>query len=378
MQLKIDRAEEVIQNKLSKNILFLESSKNIGGQELQLLQQMQELNSLGWKTKLLCKQHARIHDFAISKGLDVQALVFRNALHIPSIIAVIKIIRSFKPNALICHSGHDAVIGAMAAKLLGLFQSRPRVIRMRTYQPGMPSSFTYNYLFDKTYTPSEHLREKVLKNKNIQPSKVGVLYPGIDFAKLDEASGALSQNLLDWLKDHSGPIISHGAMLRGEKGHATILNALPQIIQKFPDVRYVIAGEGSAKAELQGLVAELGIQENVYFAGMVQPISALLKISTLAVLPSLVEPLGMFQIESQYLEVPTIASEIDGIPETLIDKQTGLLVPPGDVNAWASQIIWALNHLDDMKVLAKNGKIFVREKFSMGKNTERLIQIING
>jgi glycosyltransferase involved in cell wall biosynthesis len=249
---------------------------------------------------------------------------------------------------------------------------------MRTYQPGIPSSFTYNYLFDKTYTPSEHLREKVLKNKNIQPSKVGVLYPGIDFKKLNDASGTLAQDLLDWLKTHPGLIISHGAMLRGEKGHATILKALPQIIQRFPDVRYVIAGEGGAKAELQDLVAELGIQENVYFAGMVQPISALLKISNLAVLPSLMEPLGMFQIESQYLEVPTIASDIDGIPETLIDKQTGLLVPPGDVNAWTSQIIWALNHLDDMKVLAKNGKTFVREKFSMDKNTQRLIEVING
>ncbi len=111
---------------------------------------------------------------------------------------------------------------------------------------------------------------------------------------------------------------------------------------------------------------------------MVQPISALLKISIFAVLPSLMEPLGMFQIESQFLEVPTIASEVDGIPETLIDKKTGLLVPPGDVDAWASQIIWALNHLDDMKALAKNGKAFVKEKFSMDKNTQRLIQIING
>jgi hypothetical protein len=53
-------------------------------------------------------------------------------------------------------------------------------------------------------------------------------------------------------------------------------------------------------------------------------------------------------------------------------------VSPGDVNAWASQIIWALNHLDDMKALAKNGKTFVREKFSMDKNTQTLIQVING
>ena len=52
----------------SNAVLFLESSKNIGGQELQLLQQMQELNRLGWTTKLLCKPQSRIHDFAFVAG----------------------------------------------------------------------------------------------------------------------------------------------------------------------------------------------------------------------------------------------------------------------------------------------------------------------
>ena len=365
-------------NNGSNTVLFLESSKNIGGQELQLLQQMQELNRLGWATKLLCKSQARIHNFAISKGLDVQALGFRNALHIPSIIEVMKAIRSFKPNALICHSGHDAVIGAIAAKLLGLFQSRPRVIRMRTYQPGMPSSFTYNYLFDKTYTPSEHLRNRMLENKKIQESKVGILYPGIDFKKLDEASGNLSQDLLEWIKTHPGPVISHGAMLRGEKGHATILHALPQVIQKFPYLRYVIAGEGGAKEELLSLVAKLGLAEHVYFAGMVQPIAALLKMSDLAILPSLMEPLGMFQIESQYLGIPTLASNVDGIPETLIHEKTGLLVQPGNSDAWAQQIIWALTHLSQMQEWAREGSLFVKNKFSMASNTQELLKIIQG
>ena len=362
----------------SKTVLFLESSKNIGGQELQLLQQMQELNRLGWVTKLLCKPQARIHDFALSKGLDVQALGLRNALHVPSIIQVIKNIHTLKPSALVCHSGHDAVIGAVAAKIVRLFHDRPRVIRMRTYQPGTPSSFTYNYLFDKTYTPSEYLRKRILENKKIQESKVGVLYPGIDFKKLDDAAGNLSQDLLEWVKSHPGPIIAHGAMLRGEKGHATILHALPQVIQKFPDLRYVVAGEGGAKEDLLNLVTKLGLGEHVYFAGMVQPIAALIKMSDLAILPSLMEPLGMFQIESQYLGIPTLASDVDGIPETLIHEKTGLLVRPGNSDAWAHQIIWALTHLPQMQEWAKQGSLFVKNKFSMASNTQQLLKIIQG
>jgi glycosyltransferase involved in cell wall biosynthesis len=87
-------------------------------------------------------------------------------------------------------------------------------------------------------------------------------------------------------------------MLRNEKGHAVVLQALPAVLKDHPNLRYVIAGDGPALSNLKDLVCKLNLIEHVYFAGMVQPISALLKISTLAVMPSLKEPLGMFQIES--------------------------------------------------------------------------------
>ncbi len=360
------------------SILFLESSENIGGQELQLLQQMHELNQLGYETKLLCKPGSRVYDFAISQGLSVKLIGFRNALHLPSIFAVFRQILTFRPAILICHSGHDAIIGSLATRLIGMFSIRPKVIRMRTYQPGVPSSFAYNYLFDKTYTPSNHLRKKILANKNIKDDQIGVLYPGIDFSKLDAVSSYLPEHLSLWLSDRPGPIVCHGAMLRGEKGHAVILKALPAVIQHVPDIRYVIAGEGPEECNLKKLVDKLDLQDHVYFAGMVSPITPLLKISMLAILPSLMEPLGMFQIESQYLEIPTIASDVDGIPETLIHQETGLLVVAGDVRAWSQNIIWALANKEVMKSWAKAGKIYVFDKFSMANNTKELVNIING
>ncbi len=365
------------QDKQQRTVFFLESSKNIGGQELQLLQQMRELNQLGYQTKLLCKPHSRISEFARSQALDVGVIPFRNALHLPSIFAVIRQILKLKPTVLICHSGHDAIIGSLAAKLVGLWSCRSKVIRMRTYQPGMPSSFPYNCLFDKTYTPSEHLRKKMLSNQEIKSDRIDVLYPGIDFSKLDDINSPLPDDLSDWLKDHPGLIVCHGAMLRGEKGHEIILKALPQVIKHAPNLRYVIAGEGPEKEHLTKLVQELDLENHVYFAGMVSPIAPLLKISTLAVLPSLMEPLGLFQIESQYLEIPTIASDVDGIPETLIHEQTGLLVAPGDVNVWAQNMIWALANLELMRSWAKNGKDYIVKKFSMANNTKKLVRIIS-
>lgn len=361
----------------NKSVIFLESSENIGGQELQLLQQMHELNRRGWRTELLCKPSSKIMKFAVTEDLNVCPISFRNALDIFSIYKIIRRILTMKAIALVCHSSHDAINAALASKFLGWFRQRPSIIRMRTYQPGIPSSFSYNHLFDHTYTPSYFLRNRLLENSIINPSKVSVLYPGINFDQLGGAPKELPNNLLHWLISHPGPVICQCAMLRNEKGHAVILQALPKVLKEYPTLRYVIAGDGPALANLKELVNKLNLIEHVYFAGMVKPISALLKISTLAVMPSLKEPLGIFQLESQFLQIPTLASKVGGIPETIFDKKTGLLVPAGDVDAWAKSIVWSLDNLDQMQAWVAQGKSFVMNNFSMEKNTTELIKILS-
>lgn len=109
--------------------------------------------------------------------------------------------------------------------------------------------------------------------------------------------------------------------------------------------------------------------------GILKKIAPLLRKSDLAVLPSLVEPLGMFQIEAQYLEVPTIASQVGGIPETMLDQETGLMIEPGNVEQWAKAIIWMLSNTEYAKRMANAGKQMVIEKFSLNANTKSLISL---
>ncbi len=89
-------------------VLFLESSVNVGGQELQLLQQMDQLQQRGWRTRLICKPGARIYALAKERGLDVATARFRNALDLPSILAVRRHLIELDAAAVIVHSGHDA------------------------------------------------------------------------------------------------------------------------------------------------------------------------------------------------------------------------------------------------------------------------------
>jgi glycosyltransferase involved in cell wall biosynthesis len=353
----------------------MESSMNLGGQEMQLLAQMKELAFRGWSPVLICRIGSAISRVAQESNLEIKHAQLRNAVDLKSILKVYRVLKEVKARAIILHSGHDAHIGALAAKLYRNF-GQVKVIRMRTYQPGIPKAFPYNYLFDKTYTPSFFLRERILVNKAINPTKITVMYPGINFKKICQDSNEELPSRIDiWIKSHPGPLIVHGAMLRGEKGHNFFLNVFKRLLVKWPNLRYIIAGEGPEKDLIIKKINNLDICENVLIAGLVNPIAPLIKISTLAVLPSLREPLGMFQIESQFLKIPTIVSDIDGIPETIIHKKTGLLVKPTE-NEWYEAINWSLSNLSELQKYGEAGREFVEDKFSISKNIDKLISDI--
>jgi glycosyltransferase involved in cell wall biosynthesis len=347
-----------------KSILFSESSLNLGGQELEILQQMQLLQEQGISVTLLAKEKSRIYQKAIDLNLPVVAISFRNSLDLLSIFKVCSIIRKKQIQFIITHSGKDAYVCGFAARLSWL---KPKVIRVRTYQHGMPKAFVYNQLADLTWVPSLFMKSKLCVNPRIKPDNIKILYPGINFQKIkSQADLPLPHSLAQWLSEHPGPLITQIAMLRPEKGHLCMLQAIHQLASLFPNLRYVIAGEGAAdyKLLLQERVHSLELEEHVFFAGLVDSIAPLLKKTTLLVMPSLAEPLGMSQIEALGLAIPVIGSDVDGIPETIIPLKTGLLVRPGDQKAWVDALRFALENPEKMLDMAKAGQQDVLSRFS--------------
>jgi glycosyltransferase involved in cell wall biosynthesis len=362
---------------MALKILFSESSPNLGGQELQLLQQMITLKQRGVAVKLACRPASGIYQAASQRGLELVPIAFRNSLHPPSILRVRRLLQDWQPDVVVSHSGHDANVCGVAAHLVSSMRHQPRMVRVRTYQHDVPHAWSYNWLADMTLVPSQEMRARILRNPRIQPARIHVLYPGLDFAAIArDAQQALPESVAVWLAQHPGRLIAHAAMLRPEKGHLMMLDVLARLLPRFPDSRYVIAGEGEQRTAIEARVRELGITENVCMAGMLQPVAPLLQRAQLAIMPSLIEPLGMAQIEALSLGVAVVASNVDGIPETIEAGQTGLLVAPGAIVAWVDAIAWALDHPERMAEMAAAGRARVLEKFSIEANIARFLALI--
>lgn len=362
---------------MTLKILFSESSPNLGGQELQILQQMSALKERGVAVKLACRPSSGIYHAARLRGLALEPIAFRNSLHPASILRIRRLLQTWLPDVVVSHSGHDANVCGVAARLVRLVRHRPRLVRVRTYQQGIPHAWSYNWLADVSLVPSQEMRARILRNPRIKPTQIHILYPGVDFAEIArDAQQTLPQALAAWLAQHPGRLLVHAAMLRPEKGHLFMLDVLTQLLPKFPDLRYIVAGEGAQRPAIANRVRELGITEQVYIAGLLQPVAPLLRRAQLVIMPSLVEPLGMAQIEALSLGVAVVASDVCGIPETVTADQTGLLVAPGVLPAWVNALSWALEHPQRMAEMAAAGRVQTLEKFSLEANIARFLKLI--
>lgn len=119
------------------------------------------------------------------------------------------------------------------------------------------------------------------------------------------------------------------------KGVDTVLEALPEIARSVPDVRYVVAGGGEDRARLLALAEKLGVMPLVQFLGRVPDadVPSLFDMADVFVMPAreerpCVEGFGLVFLEANACDKPVIASTSGGIPDAVVDGETGLLVPP--------------------------------------------------
>jgi glycogen(starch) synthase len=135
-------------------------------------------------------------------------------------------------------------------------------------------------------------------------------------------------------------ILAHGRLVP-EKGFAPLLVAFALLLDRQPDARLVIAGDGYGRVGLQSLASSLGVSAQVDFTGWVDEarIRELIDASHVVAVPSVWnEPFGLTALEAAERGRPVVASRVGGLQDIIIDGETGLLVQAGDPMSFAAAI----------------------------------------
>lgn len=143
------------------------------------------------------------------------------------------------------------------------------------------------------------------------------------------------------------------AELHNNKGLEHALHAQVHIHEINSSARYLIIGEGEERDRLEQLIHTLGLEQHVFLIGSERDAASYLQAFDIFLLPSLTEALGFVLLEAGGAQLPVVASRVGGIPEIIIDKQTGLLVEPGNVQHISRALTYLLKNPNEGARLGK-------------------------
>jgi len=164
---------------------------------------------------------------------------------------------------------------------------------------------------------------------------------------------------------------------RRKYGPDVLLKAFAQAHQRIPELRLTMAGQGEMTPELKEQASKLGVADSIEFVGFVpnDQIYSLLQEHHIMVMPSLEEAFGVAALEAGACGRPVIASRVGGVPEVLRHDETGLLVPPGDVDALTEAIVTLASDREKCRAMGEAGRELVLTSYLWERSLDSMTKL---
>ncbi len=225
---------------------------------------------------------------------------------------------------------------------------------------------------DRVIACSEMARKYQIEVEGLHPEKVVTVYKCTDVNVYDPSKshpgirdefGFTDQNIL----------LASIARLTTVKGHCFLIDAAPKILEEFPECRILIVGYGVEQENLKRQVRERSLEDRILFLGKRHDIPNILSSIDVFIQPTLTrEGLPLAITEAMASGKPVVATDVGGVSEAIIDKSTGILVPPGNHNALAEGVLSLLRNPSQRREIAMNGRQHCLKRFSSETMIEKI------
>jgi len=223
---------------------------------------------------------------------------------------------------------------------------------------------------------SEYMAEQISCGFNyVHNERLHVIPNGVDTTKFDVRIS--TKQVRQKYSKGGEKIVSFVGRLVHEKGVHVLIGAVPKVLEKMPDVNFVIVGEGGMKDHLVQEAWDFGVAGHVFFAGFVdeETLISIYQASDAAVFPSLYEPFGITALEAMAARTPVIASDTGGLAQIVEHEKTGIKVYPDNSDSLAWGILRVLQNPKLGDRIRKNAYQRVVKEFDWKEIAEKTIKV---
>lgn len=372
-----------------KNLLFASSYTGLGGGETWILTLAGHLDAARWRPHLLLPGEGELAAAWRAQGWPVHVLPYRGATtwFLPALWARLpltgQIAALLQAEQIdIVHSDYHSLPWALpAAKDCGLplmwtcmgwwFRARPW---QRAFFRQIDAIFAHSYAIKRGFLGEPPF---------LPPRRVEVLYPGVDTERFhpDVDGGPLRAEVGI---PQDAPLVAMLGRFQNVKGHDTFQAVARQVLIQVPEAWFIVAGADAVTAAdrryRERILRQAGqdrlLRDRLLYLGFRRDTEAVIAAADVVVCPSRFESYGVANIEAMAGGRPVVSTERGGPSETIIHGETGYLVAPQDVAAYASHIITLLRDPELRARMGAAGRERALRKFSAVGNAARFTQVL--
>jgi glycosyltransferase involved in cell wall biosynthesis len=352
-------------------VLHVETGRHFLGGPQQVIYLINALRARGHENILVCPPDSGIDTAAREAGIHVQNLFCAGDLDLPFAYRLSQYLKDEAPDIVHCHSRRGAdLLGGLAAG----FADVPAVVSRRVDNTEMRIMAELRYRpFRRIVAISEAIGE-VLRQQGVDADRILVIRSAVDataFAGQPDCAAFRREFGID---DSVFAMAAAGQLIP-RKGHRYLLQAVSELLLTHPPFRLVIFGEGFLNNQLRAQAAWLGLGDIVQFSGYRDDLDDFIGCFDLFVHPASAEGLGVAALKAAAAGVPVVACAAGGMNESVLDGETGLLVPPEDSDALHDAIATLMDDDQTRAAMAAAGRERMQNEFSIDTMANKHVEL---
>jgi glycosyltransferase involved in cell wall biosynthesis len=355
-------------------LIQVTASKGWRGHEQKIIYLYEAFKDFGYVEDqwIVCVKDSEVQKVAESKGMQVIALEYKGEYDFKFAKALKRIADEKQADVIFIHNSESHTISVLSSLFYGLKQP---LVLCRTMIKRVDTNFLrkwkYNYKGIKKIICVSHPVVDVLKYAVKDHSKLCVVGSVTDINKFTHRDTGILRREFNIPADMK--IIGNIAAYTAMKDLFTWVRTVAELVKRGIRAKYIIIGNGPQEQEIKELARELGVYDEIIFAGFRKDIPQVLPEFDLFLFTSNNEPTGGVLLESYACRVPIVAANAGGIPEVVVPDVTGFLAEVGNPVAFADKVEQLLHDEELQKKFTDNGYQFLKDNFTKEVIAKKMI-----